>query len=120
MSRMTPGREWWTWVPPTATLRNGPRPSRISRVIVRVDANVTTKETKHSISGSLPAAITSRCHHESMTLTLGARTGARDRSDPGRYCRLMCDDHEHSAADAAWTAPRAAEGPAVDPVTLPE
>jgi 7,8-dihydropterin-6-yl-methyl-4-(beta-D-ribofuranosyl)aminobenzene 5'-phosphate synthase len=32
----------------------------------------------------------------------------------------MCDDHEHSAAEAAWTAPRAAEGPAVDPVTLPE
>jgi hypothetical protein len=33
---------------------------------------VTTKETKHSISGSLPAAITSRCHHENMTPTLGA------------------------------------------------
>ena len=32
----------------------------------------------------------------------------------------MCDDHEHSAAEAAWTAPRPAEGPAVDPVTLPE
>jgi 7,8-dihydropterin-6-yl-methyl-4-(beta-D-ribofuranosyl)aminobenzene 5'-phosphate synthase len=32
----------------------------------------------------------------------------------------MCDDHEHSAAEAARTAPRAAEGPAVDPVTLPE
>src|SRR5215472_3187199 len=32
----------------------------------------------------------------------------------------MCDDHEHSAAGAAWSAPRAAEGPAVDPVTLPE
>jgi 7,8-dihydropterin-6-yl-methyl-4-(beta-D-ribofuranosyl)aminobenzene 5'-phosphate synthase len=32
----------------------------------------------------------------------------------------MCDDHEHSAAEAAWTAPRAAEGPAVEPVTLPE
>src|ERR1700684_548453 len=32
----------------------------------------------------------------------------------------MCDEHEHSAAEAAWTAPRAAEGPAVDPVTLPE
>src|ERR1700690_363105 len=32
----------------------------------------------------------------------------------------MCDDHEHSAAEAAWSAPRAAEGPAVDPVTLPE
>jgi 7,8-dihydropterin-6-yl-methyl-4-(beta-D-ribofuranosyl)aminobenzene 5'-phosphate synthase len=32
----------------------------------------------------------------------------------------MCDDHEHSAADTAWAAPRAAEGPAVDPVTLPE
>jgi 7,8-dihydropterin-6-yl-methyl-4-(beta-D-ribofuranosyl)aminobenzene 5'-phosphate synthase len=32
----------------------------------------------------------------------------------------MCDDHEHSPADAAWSAPRAAEGTAVDPVTLPE
>jgi len=32
----------------------------------------------------------------------------------------MCDDQEHSAAEAAWTAPRLAEGPAVDPVTLPE
>ena len=32
----------------------------------------------------------------------------------------MCDDHEHSAAEAAWSAPRATEGPAVDPVTLPE
>jgi 7,8-dihydropterin-6-yl-methyl-4-(beta-D-ribofuranosyl)aminobenzene 5'-phosphate synthase len=30
----------------------------------------------------------------------------------------MCDDHEDSAG-AAWSAPRAAEGPAVDPVTLP-
>jgi hypothetical protein len=28
---------------------------------------VTTKARKHSISGSLPAAITSRCHHEAMT-----------------------------------------------------
>src|SRR5580704_5519031 len=59
-------------VPPTATLRNGPRPSRISRVIVRVDTNVTTKETKHRISGSLPAAITAWCHHESMRPTLGS------------------------------------------------
>jgi len=32
----------------------------------------------------------------------------------------MCDDHEHAAAEAAWSAPRAAEGSAVDPVTLPE
>jgi 7,8-dihydropterin-6-yl-methyl-4-(beta-D-ribofuranosyl)aminobenzene 5'-phosphate synthase len=32
----------------------------------------------------------------------------------------MCDDHEHSAAEAAWSAPRVADGPAVDPVTLPE
>jgi 7,8-dihydropterin-6-yl-methyl-4-(beta-D-ribofuranosyl)aminobenzene 5'-phosphate synthase len=32
----------------------------------------------------------------------------------------MCDDHEHSTAEVAWTAPRLAEGPAVDPVTLPE
>jgi 7,8-dihydropterin-6-yl-methyl-4-(beta-D-ribofuranosyl)aminobenzene 5'-phosphate synthase len=30
----------------------------------------------------------------------------------------MCDAHEDSAG-AAWSAPRAAEGPAVDPVTLP-
>ena len=30
----------------------------------------------------------------------------------------MCDDHEHPAV-TAWSAPRAAEGPAVDPVTLP-
>ena len=57
ISKMMPGTEWWTCVPPAVTLRNGPRPSRISRVIVRVDANVTTKETKDSISGSLPAAI---------------------------------------------------------------
>ena len=32
----------------------------------------------------------------------------------------MCDDHEHSAVETAWAAPRPAEGPAVDPVTLPE
>ena len=32
----------------------------------------------------------------------------------------MCDDREHSAAEVAWAAPRAAEGAAVDPVTLPE
>jgi 7,8-dihydropterin-6-yl-methyl-4-(beta-D-ribofuranosyl)aminobenzene 5'-phosphate synthase len=31
----------------------------------------------------------------------------------------MCDDHEHAAAEAAWSAPRVAEGSAVDPVTLP-
>lgn len=31
----------------------------------------------------------------------------------------MCNDHGHPA-EAAWSAPRAAEGPAVDPVTLPE
>src|SRR5580692_1678651 len=107
-------------VPPAVTLRNGPRPSRISRVIVRVDANVTTKERKHSISGSLPAAITSRCHHESMTLTLSAPGRVRDRADPGRSVWCMCDDHQHSAAEVAWAAPRAVEGAAVDPVTLPE
>jgi 7,8-dihydropterin-6-yl-methyl-4-(beta-D-ribofuranosyl)aminobenzene 5'-phosphate synthase len=32
----------------------------------------------------------------------------------------MCDEHEHSAAEVAWSAPRAAAGAAVDPVTLPE
>ncbi|MGW1006987.1 MBL fold metallo-hydrolase [Streptomyces sp. NPDC002520] len=32
----------------------------------------------------------------------------------------MCDDHGHSVTEAAWSAPRVAEGPAVDPVTLPE
>jgi 7,8-dihydropterin-6-yl-methyl-4-(beta-D-ribofuranosyl)aminobenzene 5'-phosphate synthase len=32
----------------------------------------------------------------------------------------MCDDHRHSVAEAARTAPREAEGPAVDPVRLPE
>ncbi|MFI1617929.1 hypothetical protein ACH4VT_13335 [Streptomyces lydicus] len=32
----------------------------------------------------------------------------------------MCDDHGHSAAEAVWSAARVAEGPAVDPVTLPE
>ncbi|MFJ3754956.1 MBL fold metallo-hydrolase [Streptomyces sp. NPDC090080] len=32
----------------------------------------------------------------------------------------MCDDHGRSAAEAAWSAPRPADGPAVDPVTLPE
>ncbi|MGA2825499.1 MAG: hypothetical protein ABSF03_05215 [Streptosporangiaceae bacterium] len=31
----------------------------------------------------------------------------------------MCDEPEHSAAESAWSAPRAAKGPAVDPVTLP-
>jgi 7,8-dihydropterin-6-yl-methyl-4-(beta-D-ribofuranosyl)aminobenzene 5'-phosphate synthase len=32
----------------------------------------------------------------------------------------MCDDHGHSTAEAAWSTPRAADGPAVDPITLPE
>ncbi|MFE2162874.1 hypothetical protein ACFW9M_34355 [Streptomyces lydicus] len=32
----------------------------------------------------------------------------------------MCDDHRHSAAKAVWSAARVEEGPAVDPVTLPE
>lgn len=32
----------------------------------------------------------------------------------------MCQDREHWAAEVAWSAPRAAEGPAVDPVALPE
>ncbi len=32
----------------------------------------------------------------------------------------MCDDHEPSAAESAWSAPRAAAGLAVDPVSLPE
>ncbi|PJN30516.1 MBL fold metallo-hydrolase [Streptomyces sp. CB02959] len=32
----------------------------------------------------------------------------------------MCDDHGHSTAEAAWSAPCVAEGQAVDPVTLPE
>ncbi|MFK0150454.1 MBL fold metallo-hydrolase [Streptomyces sp. NPDC090493] len=32
----------------------------------------------------------------------------------------MCDDHGQSAAEAAWSAPRVAAGPAVDPVLLPE
>src|SRR5580698_8417272 len=32
----------------------------------------------------------------------------------------MCNDHGRSAAEAARSAPRAAEGAAVDPVTLPE
>jgi 7,8-dihydropterin-6-yl-methyl-4-(beta-D-ribofuranosyl)aminobenzene 5'-phosphate synthase len=32
----------------------------------------------------------------------------------------MCDDRQRSAAEAAWSAPRATEGTAVDPVTLPE
>src|SRR5215469_7996015 len=31
----------------------------------------------------------------------------------------MCDEGERSA-EAAWSAPRSAAGPAVDPVTLPE
>ena len=31
----------------------------------------------------------------------------------------MCGDQEHPA-EATWSAPRAADGPAVDPVTLPE
>ena len=64
---MMPGTAWWMCVPLAVTwFRNGPRPSRIMRVIVRVTANVTTKARKHSISGSLPGAITSRCHHEAM------------------------------------------------------
>ena len=29
----------------------------------------------------------------------------------------MCDDHGPSAAESAWSAPRAAAGLAVDPVT---
>lgn len=32
----------------------------------------------------------------------------------------MCNEHGQSAAEAAWSAPRAAVGAAVDPVTLPE
>jgi len=32
----------------------------------------------------------------------------------------MCDDHGHSTAEAELSAPRAARGPAVDPVALPE
>jgi 7,8-dihydropterin-6-yl-methyl-4-(beta-D-ribofuranosyl)aminobenzene 5'-phosphate synthase len=32
----------------------------------------------------------------------------------------MCDDHDHAAAGAAQAAPRTAQGPAVDPVRLPE
>src|ERR1700744_4437566 len=65
--RMMPGTEWWMCVPLLVTLfRNGPRPSRIMRVIVRVTTNVTTKATKHSISGSLPAAMMSRCHHDAI------------------------------------------------------
>jgi len=32
----------------------------------------------------------------------------------------MCTEEDRSAAEAGWTAPRLAEGPAVDPVTLPE
>jgi 7,8-dihydropterin-6-yl-methyl-4-(beta-D-ribofuranosyl)aminobenzene 5'-phosphate synthase len=32
----------------------------------------------------------------------------------------MCTDAQHSATEAAWTAPRVFSGPAVDPVTLPE
>ena len=67
ISRMMPGTEWCTCVPPAVTwFRNGPRPSRIIRVMPRVTANVTTNARKHSISGSLPAAITSRCHHETI------------------------------------------------------
>ena len=54
------------WVPPAVTFRNGPRLSRIIRVIIRVVRNVMTNARKHSIRGSLPAAIMSRCHHEAM------------------------------------------------------
>ena len=32
----------------------------------------------------------------------------------------MCGDHGRSAAEAAWSAPHVPEGPAVDPVILPE
>ncbi|MFF2508228.1 MBL fold metallo-hydrolase [Streptomyces sp. NPDC058067] len=32
----------------------------------------------------------------------------------------MFDNHGYSDAEAAWSAPRLMEGPAVDPVTLPE
>jgi hypothetical protein len=44
-------------------------------VITRVHTNVTTKATKHSISGSLPAAITSRCHHETIPAHYGLAAG---------------------------------------------
>jgi hypothetical protein len=55
------------WVPLAVTwFRNGPRPSRIIRVIVRVSTNVATKARKHSMRGSFPAASTSRCHHDAM------------------------------------------------------
>jgi 7,8-dihydropterin-6-yl-methyl-4-(beta-D-ribofuranosyl)aminobenzene 5'-phosphate synthase len=38
----------------------------------------------------------------------------------GEAVSSMCDDQGYSAAEAAWSAPRVAEGPAVDPVRLPE
>jgi 7,8-dihydropterin-6-yl-methyl-4-(beta-D-ribofuranosyl)aminobenzene 5'-phosphate synthase len=37
-----------------------------------------------------------------------------------RKVRLMCTEHQQSAASAAVSAPRPTTGPAVDPVTLPE
>src|SRR3984957_20426319 len=50
------------------------------------------------------------------------RTAIAREARESRSCIVgcMCDEHEHSAAAAAWSAPRAAEGAAVDPVTLPE
>ena len=64
-------------------LRNGPRPSRMSRVIVRVDTKVTTKARKHRPSGSLPAAMTSRSHHEPMPRIV-AEPGGRWPAAPRR------------------------------------
>ena len=74
--------------------RNGPRPSRMSRVIVRVDANVRTKARKHKPSGSLPATITSRCHHEPMPLMFaesrGHRAGAQAAGQPTAAADETC------------------------------
>jgi len=48
-------------VPDAETLSlNGPRPAWINRVIVRVTKNVTTKELKHSSSGTRCRSVISR------------------------------------------------------------
>lgn len=52
-SSTVPGVEWCRCTPPVDRLWNGPRPARISRVIVRVLTKVTTNATNASSSGPL-------------------------------------------------------------------
>ena len=72
ISRIVPGTAWWMWVPDAETLSlNGPRPAWISRVIVRVTKNVTTKELKHSSSGTRCRSVISRWYQSCTARSYG-------------------------------------------------